>query len=360
MNREEQLNRKIDLGVIMIRRVMAQFHSPAVMSSFGKDSIVLLYLVRCTETNLPVIYHRDPWQPQRHSFANQVIEDWNLTVHDWPPAAMGIKCNEDRLELVARYQSSPGADFIDIPKNVYETPNDAMACGLDIIKRPVGAMVKMPWDAYLIGHKSSDVDQYYGRIPLHLDIKLGSPSAPALVYPLRDWTDEDIWDVIQARDLPWQKNRYAEDRIEFEDKTFNNDYVKCCARCIDPRNHGTVMCPKLGCEIDVIADTIPMFNYSPTYFGDKLTPCDARLKDNIVYVGYSPSGIPIAQFNYIGSPRRYEGVIAQDVKRVCPHAVVEYNGMLTVIYAQIDVELRLLSDPRKKPKTEASPLGAHL
>jgi len=66
---------------------------------------------------------------------------------------------------------------------------------------------------------------------------------------------------------------------------------------------------------------------------------DSRLKENIEHVG-SSGDIPVYHFNYIGDDRRYEGVMAEDVKPIMPEAVGEYNGYLTVNYGLLDVELR--------------------
>lgn len=77
-------------------------------------------------------------------------------------------------------------------------------------------------------------------------------------------------------------------------------------------------------------------------FGSSSTPSDKRLKKSIQYVGISPRGIPVAQFEYIegiGLPEGlHQGVIAQDLLPIRPDAV-EYHsdGYMTVDYSKIDV-----------------------
>ena len=258
----------LDETVHDIRSVLRKFASPAVMSSFGKDSIVLLHCLREAGFNLPVIYFKDPWQAHKHEFAEKVIREMGLTVHNWPPTGMGVKFNGERLEFVARYQFSEKG-FIDIPKNIEEQPHrQPLLCGVyDIIRRPI-ATFRHGWDLILLGHKSSDRDQFYGNVPLHLDIKLAEFGAPALYFPLRKWTDDDVWDLIESAHLPFQKDRY-QDRDELEDKTFSNDYVQCCSKCLDPRNGKTVFCPRFGKEINNYYELVPHFNEKPTYFGEE-------------------------------------------------------------------------------------------
>jgi len=65
---------------------------------------------------------------------------------------------------------------------------------------------------------------------------------------------------------------------------------------------------------------------------------DRRLKQNIVPVGQSPSGINIYQFNYLwDSHNTYQGVMAQEV----PYAsVMSDAGYYLVDYSKVDVEFR--------------------
>tara|TARA_B100000287_G_scaffold293284_1_gene276628 strand:- start:981 stop:1856 length:876 start_codon:yes stop_codon:yes gene_type:complete len=71
---------------------------------------------------------------------------------------------------------------------------------------------------------------------------------------------------------------------------------------------------------------------------------DIRLKENIVKVGNSPSGINIYEFNYKSAPdTRYHGVLAHEVKKIIPESVyVETDGFLSVYYSMLDVNLKRL------------------
>lgn len=64
---------------------------------------------------------------------------------------------------------------------------------------------------------------------------------------------------------------------------------------------------------------------------------DDRLKENISVVDVK-DGIDIIEFNYRGSPTRYRGVSAKQVKEVRPDAVIRRdNGFDAVDYAAIDI-----------------------
>jgi hypothetical protein len=63
---------------------------------------------------------------------------------------------------------------------------------------------------------------------------------------------------------------------------------------------------------------------------------DRRLKHNVVKIGRHRIGVPRYAYSYLGSARRYIGVMAQDVAKVMPAAVVTMpSGFLSVNYGMI-------------------------
>lgn len=72
---------------------------------------------------------------------------------------------------------------------------------------------------------------------------------------------------------------------------------------------------------------------------------DKNLKEKIVYTGETHDGLPVADFNYIGSPARYRGFIAQDVEDQRPDCVTTFedgrgNQIMTVNYQKLGFEFR--------------------
>lgn len=69
-------------------------------------------------------------------------------------------------------------------------------------------------------------------------------------------------------------------------------------------------------------------------------PSDARLKRDLTRIGETPDGLPLYRFGYKGLPATYEGVMAQDVARLRPDALVELPfGYLGVDYGALGLEL---------------------
>ena len=70
---------------------------------------------------------------------------------------------------------------------------------------------------------------------------------------------------------------------------------------------------------------------------------DIRLKENIIKVGNSPSGINIYEWNYKGNTQRYRGVMAQEILERHPEAVaLQPDGYMSVYYGKIDVKMEMV------------------
>lgn len=230
----------------VIENALDAYGSHVVACSFGKDSMVVLDLV-CRHADLPVVFHREPFGPKKYEFANAVIRDWNLRVYDFPPAATACQEGNGEVEVVGYYQV--GAAHNMLPTGI-RAPKDGedFVCGLrDIYQRPTGTFA-WPWAAMFHGHKASDTDPIWGDIPINSDINQNIGSA-SYVFPLRHWTDDDIWRYTEEHNVPIHHDRYEKvDGMwrEREDKTHNPDYVTACTACMSRTAPPCVACPKLG------------------------------------------------------------------------------------------------------------------
>jgi hypothetical protein len=64
----------------------------------------------------------------------------------------------------------------------------------------------------------------------------------------------------------------------------------------------------------------------------KFLPSDMRLKEDIAPVGTLFDGTPVYGYRYKGAPAYHIGLLAQDVEKTTPHAVIEINGYKAVDY----------------------------
>jgi hypothetical protein len=58
-----------------------------------------------------------------------------------------------------------------------------------------------------------------------------------------------------------------------------------------------------------------------------LALCDINAKENIKHVGFMNNGLPLYKFNYKGDNETHINVMAQDVEKLIPEAVIEFNGL---------------------------------
>ena len=72
---------------------------------------------------------------------------------------------------------------------------------------------------------------------------------------------------------------------------------------------------------------------------------DITLKHDVVLLGHLANGLGYYRFSYLGSSKRYVGVIAQEVQNLVPEAVTRgQDGYLRVYYEQLGLKLRTYSD----------------
>lgn len=238
----------------LIRGVASRYRRPVVACSFGKDSLVMLHLARQVLPDVPVIFHRLPWGAAKYAYAQRVIEQWELTVHDYPPAEVAVQERGGVLEIV-NYYDIAGGRLNYLPYNIDERADGV--CGLDLYQRPT-ARAAYPWDLCLVGNKDGDPDKYLGQLRVHADIDV-QLHGTSLLFPIRAWSDAQVWDYIERHELPVHHERYTrtgEGWRERADVAANPDWVAACTRCMRTGAGPVVRCPKLGADVPVVADQL--------------------------------------------------------------------------------------------------------
>lgn len=243
------LDEKIRSAQEFIRETLSQYSHPIIMWSGGKDSTGLLHLMRTMGHDLPVLFHREPFNGRKYSFANRLIEEWNLTTYDYAPITTAIAERNGQVEIVNFYQV--GERLVYLPTGIRE-PEEGKPylCGLrDLYCRPLGTFL-FPWDVAFVAHKSTDVDPILGPVELFVDIKK-DPKSCDYAFPLRYWTDQDVWEYHEKFGVPFNAKRYDQENVykESADIEHNNDYHHACVLCMLKSSPPMVDCPKFGMVI---------------------------------------------------------------------------------------------------------------
>jgi hypothetical protein len=266
VNLQEQIDSTIEFIMTQLRK----YKKPVLAVSFGKDSMVMLHLLLSRKIFLPIIYYRDPWFSYKNRFADNVIADWKLEVHSYPPARVSLLHGKEIVALASEYQTGP-VSTVSVLKNALEFKDgdntEDFLCGVNFLTRPCGIFI-FPWDVVFVAHRDDDVDQIYGPVPLHSQI-VYRDDGPDYVFPLKEWSYASIWDYTERFNVPYQTDRYdLATKRELPDKTYNSDWYPVCIRCVDKRLHGQkVFCPKLEVELENVAGAAPEYGLVPDYFG---------------------------------------------------------------------------------------------
>jgi hypothetical protein len=86
--------------------------------------------------------------------------------------------------------------------------------------------------------------------------------------------------------------------------------------------------------MDSISKVLGMFGALGGKTGFNFLPSDARIKRNIEQIGETFNGLPVYKYEYLfdGTKTTYIGLMAQDVEKLYPEAVMEVDGVKMVNY----------------------------
>lgn len=215
-----------------IRSLVTEARNPVLLCSFGKESMLLLYLIREVK-DIPVIWFHDHLTKEQREFPERVIIDWNLTALNYPANDYYFVPCEDSVSIVSEYGIGGTVRTI---RDFYH----AETCSLDIFKARPGVF-EYTFDLTLTGSRSTDSHPIGGENPFPRDIEFASSR---LVAPLRDLTENQVWDAILELGVPYDEQRYAGD----EERDPSN--VHACTKCVT--HSGAVYCPKVKRQIDSV------------------------------------------------------------------------------------------------------------
>lgn len=247
---------KLALAKLTIKSGLENSRNPAVMCSFGKDSIVVLHLVRQFK-KLKVIFHREAVQHHKYEYAHRIMRDWDLHVLDYPPSATALSEGNGHLDVVNYYQIGSKTCYLPTELHSEDRGPDTVCALTDIYGKMTGT-VNYPFDLVFHGHKASDADPILGRVPFFADVVL-NVDAPNAAYPIRHFTDEDVWRYIEENEIPIHHERYEKRDGKWgdsEDKNQHPHYVSCCYACMSKNTGNNVHCPKWGLTVSNVSSQL--------------------------------------------------------------------------------------------------------
>jgi len=252
---------KAEAACELIEAALQRSARPCVLWSAGKDAMVVLALARQVRPRIECVFWTLPFLRSKLDFAMRMQSEWNLTVHDGPPVSAALCRGNGRIDVMESYGLRNAGQTMVVARGTEEAGCRELGtgnyvCGVDWLNRPK-AVTEFPFDLALHGHKSCDYDPLSGPIPLAVDA-VQDPGGTETVFPLRNWSDAEVWDYTRAMQIPYDAGRYGKDGASLEDKGRNPDYYHACFRCCDASEGEFVSCPKRGgAVINSIADRVP-------------------------------------------------------------------------------------------------------
>lgn len=201
-----------------IRTALAGAQSPAVLCSFGKDSLLVLALVRELRTDVPVIWFRTGFDEE---FAKRIIREWKLTAYSPSPADVYLLTDGREQTIIHEY------DFGGTRLPVAVDLVDGDRCSLTRFPRRTPAMV-YPFDVVFTGYKDSDAHWLKGDVPMF--DKGQRLDRAQIVTPIRHMTDEQVREALHNLGVPLAAT---------------NDELPLCTHCMTA-GPGEVYCPERG------------------------------------------------------------------------------------------------------------------
>lgn len=165
--------------------------NPAVLLSFGKDSLLLTALAREIRPDVQAVWFRDGTVDER--LAADIILGWSLTVYCWQPANLYTVADGPNTALISEYNIN--GEFIPLVTDI--VAGDGIC--LRNISRTPG--LYLPFDLLLSGYK--DADQHWLRGPQPLFPEGLVAGNCKLVAPLRHLSDDQVIDELTARGLAY-------------------------------------------------------------------------------------------------------------------------------------------------------------
>jgi 3'-phosphoadenosine 5'-phosphosulfate sulfotransferase (PAPS reductase)/FAD synthetase len=224
---------------------------PVVLSSFGKDSVVLLDLVKEQIPGEVVclwLRYDFKGQHRRHQFAHDLIIKWGLKVFDYLPALrVPVSDGGGDVELAQFYSCGQGDQYLIV---LMGTDGQYGECMLDVGHLQTTPRWDYAWDITFSGQRKEESHPMFG--PAILNADGWGCGDTRLFYPLRNWTLSDIWDYTLEKGLPFNAKRYTDG-----DADYDGDQYSICSKCINPASEhedGTVFCPKENKPIKYLSE----------------------------------------------------------------------------------------------------------
>lgn len=194
----------IDLAKNYIRESLTSAKNPALLVSFGKDSMLLLEIAREVKPDISLLWFGD----KLSSFAESTIKENDLCVYSYAPADRYLVPNADGYSLIDEY--SFGKTRVPLVSDLVKSEK----CEIENLPTVRTSQFNYPFDLTLWGYRREDSHPLIeAKFPKKF--QLGDTVMDA---PLWNWSESEVYNAL------------AELRIPFEAET---NEIEVCASCLE-------------------------------------------------------------------------------------------------------------------------------
>jgi len=182
-------------AVIATRRIeqyLLKHPNPVVACSFGKDSIVVLDLVRHLHSEIAVVFGNTRCEyPDTLKLKRQLVNEWKLNFIEASPAD-GWTYWKIIEEFGFPIGQRTGGEATD-------------KCCMHLKKKPMEKVMKEhDWDLVIDGLTSCESRRRYLALRNYPDgYRYNVKWKRHKLSPIHDWTPSDVWDYIEEHNLPY-------------------------------------------------------------------------------------------------------------------------------------------------------------
>ena len=207
----------------LIKSCLDKHEKPVVAFSGGKDSLVVLHLALQIKPDIQVLYNNTLVPiPDTLKFNKRIVAEWNLNFLEVKPLN-----GWTFWKVVEKFGFPLGQRY----------GNEATGkCCYHLKKAPMKkAMKEHGWDLVIDGVTMAESRQRYFTLKDTNGYRYNKGWDCHKLSPIADWTPDDVWDYIQANNLPY--NAYYDKELE--------DDLRYTKRGI--RSKGFYRCLRVGC-----------------------------------------------------------------------------------------------------------------
>lgn len=175
------MDEKVEKALAFIREYVEKYENIAVLSSWGKDSLVIVHLAIQVKPDIPVIFVDTTFKPAAtYQIMNELVEKWNLNLKIF---------KSPRLEDVEFMQN------IVLGPKLWES-NPDLCCQIFKVEPTQRAVKELGLEAWFSGLRATESEKR------KLFEKVHRQGDFIRLHPLHDWTEADIWRYIACHHLP--------------------------------------------------------------------------------------------------------------------------------------------------------------